>query len=104
MAHPTRIFNDQSTLIQLSKRHKEWIKMATKISGCSDKAMDLVQDMYVIMGTKESSLRQEYSNFIFTVMKNTYLNQYKKTNTFIQDKEVHKVNFISLEDYNEYER
>ena len=91
------------TLLELSKRHKEWLKMATKISGSSDKAMDLVQDMYLIMGTNDSVLREEYSNFIFTVMKNTHLNQYKKSNTFIQDKEVHKVNFVSLEDYNENE-
>ena len=92
------------TLLELSKRHKEWLKMATKISGSSDQAMDLVQDMYLIMGTNDSVLREEYSNFIFTVMKNTHLNQYKKSNTFIQDKEVHKVSFVPLEDYNEYER
>tara|TARA_R110002111_G_scaffold219870_2_gene282051 strand:- start:21258 stop:21545 length:288 start_codon:yes stop_codon:yes gene_type:complete len=89
------------TLLELSKRHDEWLKMATKISGSSDKAMDLVQDMYLIMGTNDSVLREEYSNFIFTVMKNTHLNQYKKNNTFIQDKEVHKVNFVPLQDYNE---
>ena len=56
------------TLLELSKRHKEWLKMATKITSSSDKAQDLVQDTYLAMGLSDSVLREEYSNFIFTVM------------------------------------
>jgi len=89
------------TLLELSKRHKEWLKMATKITSSSDKAQDLVQDMYLAMGLSDSVLREEYSNFIFTVMQNIFLNQFKKNNTFIEGKEVKKVTFVSIDDENE---
>lgn len=90
-----------NTLLELSKRHKEWLKMATKITSSSDKAQDLVQDMYLAMGLSDSVLREEYSNFIFTVMQNIFLNQFKKNNTFIEGKEVKKVTFVSIDDENE---
>ena len=89
------------TLLELSKRHKEWLKMATEITSSSDKAQDLVQDMYLAMGLSDSVLREEYSNFIFTVMQNIFLNQFKKNNTFIEGKEVKKVTFVSIDDENE---
>jgi DNA-directed RNA polymerase specialized sigma24 family protein len=89
------------TLLELSKRHREWLKMATKITGSSDKAQDLVQDMYLAMGLSDSVLREEYSNFIFTVMQNIFLNQFKKNNTFIEGKEVKRVTFVSIDDENE---
>jgi DNA-directed RNA polymerase specialized sigma24 family protein len=89
------------TLLELSKRHKEWLKMATKITSSSDKAQDLVQDMYLAMGLSDSVLREEYSNFIFTVMWNIFLNQFKKNNTFIEGKEVKRVTFVSIDDENE---
>jgi DNA-directed RNA polymerase specialized sigma24 family protein len=89
------------TLLELSKRHKEWLKMATKITSSSDKAQDLVQDMYLAMGLSDSVLREEYSNFIFTVMQNIFLNQFKKNNTFIEGKEVKRVTFVSIDDENE---
>lgn len=90
-----------NTLLELSKRHREWLKMATKITGSSDKAQDLVQDMYLAMGLSDSVLREEYSNFIFTVMQNIFLNQFKKNNTFIEGKEVKRVTFVSIDDENE---
>lgn len=90
-----------NTLLELSKRHKEWLKMATKITSSSDKAQDLVQDMYLAMGLSDSVLREEYSNFIFTVMQNIFLNQFKKNNTFIEGKEVKRVTFVSIDDENE---
>ena len=89
------------TLLELSKRHKEWLKMATKITSSSDKAQDLVQDMYLAMGLSDSVLREEYSNFIFTVMQNIFLNQFKKNNTFIEGKEVKRITFVSIDDENE---
>lgn len=89
------------TLFELSKRHKEWLKMATKITSSSDKARDLVQDMYLAMGLSDSVLREEYSNFIFTVMQNIFLNQFKKNNTFIEGKEVKRLTFVSIDDENE---
>lgn len=90
------------TLLELSKRHKEWLKMATKITGSSDKAQDLVQDMYLAMGLSDSVLREEYSNFIFTVMRNIFLNQVKRNNTFIEGKEVKKITFVSIDEKPEY--
>ena len=65
------------TLLELSKRHKEWLKMATKITSSSDKAQDLVQDMYLAMGLSDSVLREEYSNFIYHPYIHTMLSEDK---------------------------
>jgi hypothetical protein len=53
------------------------------------------------MGLSDSVLREEYSNFIFTVMQNIFLNQFKKNNTFIEGKEVKRLTFVSIDDENE---
>jgi len=60
---------------ELSKRHSEWIKYATKICGNSFDACDLVQDMYLKMHTIDKEVN---SSYIYCVIKNIYLDQYRK--------------------------
>tara|TARA_R110000850_G_scaffold6590_1_gene25447 strand:- start:401 stop:676 length:276 start_codon:yes stop_codon:yes gene_type:complete len=88
-----------SILLELSLRNTEWLKMATKITSSKERARDLVQDMYLAIALSEPIFRTDYSNFIYTVMVNINRNQYKKNNTFIEGKEVVKITFVDLADY-----
>ena len=84
-------------LLELSKRNTEWLKMAYNITKSSDKAKDLVQDMYVKMADNDTELRVEYTNFIYKVMANIHKNQFRDNNTFVEDGERIKVQFASLD-------
>ena len=85
-------------LLELSKRQDEWVKMATKICGCKDKARDLVQDMYLKVGQSELAVRKEYSNFIYTVMDNIEKDRNRRDNSFVEDKKRVFVLTLSLEE------
>lgn len=87
-----------NTLLELSKRNDDWLRMATKITGCKEKARDLVQDMYLKVGLSDCFIKKEYSNFIYTVMNNINKNQYKKDNTFVENGERVTIEIKSLED------
>lgn len=85
-------------LLELSKRHDDWVKMATKICGCKEQAKDLVQDMYLKIGQSELSVKKEYSNFIYTVMDNIKKDSNRKNNSYIDDKKRVFVLTLSLEE------
>lgn len=87
-----------SVLLELSKRHKEWLKMATRISGCSDKAKDLVQDMYLKIGLSECEIKKEYSNFIYTIMSNIFSDQLRKSSSYKENKNRVYIQKVSLDD------
>ena len=80
-------------LIELSYEHYTWINMATEICGCEDKAKDLVQDMYLKMGSCNTEIRNTYS-YIYRVIKNIHLNQDRK---FYLDKKNRKDKVIFIE-------
>ena len=60
---------------KLAQSHKLWINYAIKICGDFDDANDLVQEMYI----KMMSIDKEVNNsYVFCVIKNIYLDQYRK--------------------------
>ncbi len=60
---------------KLAVNHKQWINYALKVCGNLDDANDLVQDMYLKMHTIDKEVN---SSYIYCVIKNIYLDQYRK--------------------------
>ena len=60
---------------KLALNHNQWIKYALKVCGNLDDANDLVQDMYLKMYTIDKEVN---SSYIYCVIKNIYLDQYRK--------------------------
>jgi len=60
---------------KLAVNHKQWINYALKVCGNIDYANDLVQDMYLKMHTIDKEVN---SSYIYCVIKNIYLDQYRK--------------------------
>jgi RNA polymerase sigma factor (sigma-70 family) len=60
---------------KLAVNHKQWINYALKVCGNLDDANDLVQDMYIKMHTIDKEVN---SSYIYCVIKNIYLDQYRK--------------------------
>jgi len=60
---------------KLAVNHKQWINYALKVCGNLDDANDLVQDMYLKMYTIDKEVN---SSYIYCVIKNIYLDQYRK--------------------------
>ena len=60
---------------KLAVNHKQWINYALKVCGNLDYANDLVQDMYLKMHTIDKEVN---SSYIYCVIKNIYLDQYRK--------------------------
>jgi len=60
---------------KLAVNHKQWINYALKVCGNLDYANDLVQDMYLKMHTINKEVN---SSYIYCVIKNIYLDQYRK--------------------------
>tara|TARA_R110000851_G_scaffold50558_4_gene120748 strand:- start:378 stop:653 length:276 start_codon:yes stop_codon:yes gene_type:complete len=83
-------------LLELSKRNKEWLRMAYKICGCYESSKDLVQDMYLRIGLKNPELREEHSDYVYKIMKNIILNNERKKYVN-QTKMLNKVKFVRID-------
>lgn len=75
--------------------------MSLKITKCKDKSKDLVQDMYLKIGSSKIKEDKLTKGYIYAVLLNIYKNNVKKNSTFIDNGETKKVYFISMEDIKE---
>lgn len=66
-------------LRELSKRDKDWRRLALKICGCEETAHELVQEMYLKMHEqttlKPFQNRNHESVYVYRVMKSIFINQ-----------------------------
>ena len=83
-------------LLELSKRNKEWLRMAYKICGCYENSKDLVQDMYLKIGVKKLVLKEEYSDYVYTIMKNIDIDNDRKKYVN-QTKMLNRVKFVRID-------
>jgi DNA-directed RNA polymerase specialized sigma24 family protein len=86
-----------SVLDTLYLKNSIWLEMALKITKSEEKSKDLVQDMYLRIGIKKPPPIKTTSAYIFTVMKNIFLDQDRKNNTYVDSGERERVFFIQLE-------
>jgi DNA-directed RNA polymerase specialized sigma24 family protein len=71
--------------------------MAYKITGCKELSKDLVQDMYLRIGTAKPQPTKLTEGYIYATMVNLHKNNVKKDTTFIDKGITNKVFIISLD-------
>ena len=85
------------TLTELSKKHKNWLKIAYSICECRENSKDLVQEMYLKMNNNKTDIKN-VNSFIYKVIKRIHLNDERK---YFLDKKnrTNKIIFVDYKDY-----